>query len=320
MSPRPIDALGGVPGAHLGLGWAPTTMADLPDVVELSRRCEDADGAQVRVPAVVVERTLTGTPADSVSMIGRDRSGAARACASVRIGPTGTQVALRALVDPPWRGRGVGRAVLGWQDRWARHFLGETTPSTIAVPIAATLIDGRRLYTAAGFSCRARVEVHSRHLGDALAGERHIVPFSPAPGWRIRSLRPGDDVLAENAGPDPYDFVAAAMTVHELMDTCEPTLSLVAEHNGVPTAGVLVHPTTDSHGRPVGWTRALFAEPGAEMAPHLLGAVFREMWASGLRNVHLYTTPAVSVRWRDVFADLACEPVDVELLYSIETA
>lgn len=314
-NPRDFAALGGVPGAHLGLTWSGTTPADLGEVVGLSRRCEDVDGARVRVPLSVLEAVLAGGP---VAMVGRDRAGVVRAAARVR--GEGRRVGIRALVDPAWRGRGVGRAVLAWQDRWARDLLGETGPSTIAVPIAAHLVDRRRLYTAAGFSCHARVELHARHLGDAPARERRVVPLTPAPGWTIRPLRPGDaDHLALHAGEDPHQFVAAAMTVQELADTCEPSLSLVAESHGAARAALLVHTTEDLAGRPVGWSRALLAEPGADaVLGDLLGTAVHELWAAGLRHLYMFTTPAVSARWRGVLDDLSCDPVDVELLYSIE--
>ena len=317
-SPRPFDALGGVPGAHLGLQWSGTTPADLGDVVELSRRCEDADGAGVRLPRVVVERTLAG-PA-TVSMVGRDRRGTLRACAAVRLSPDGTQVAIRALVDPVWRGRGIGRAVLAWQDGWARDLLGDTAPATVAVPIAAPLIDRRRLYTAAGFSCRSRVE---HHVVDTVNGDGDgdgAARLTP-PGWTVRHLQPGEGAgLAELTGPDAHGFVAAAMTVTELAETCEPALSLAGDLDGVARAAVLVHRTTDAAGRAAGWARALLAGEGSEAVLRpVLAQAAAAAGATGLHRLHLYTTPATSARWRGALADLGAEAVDVELLYSIET-
>ncbi|MGM0385136.1 MAG: hypothetical protein ACQERF_04025 [Actinomycetota bacterium] len=314
LSKRPFDALGGVPGAHLGLAWSETTPADTDAVVALAHRCEDVDGTRVRVPRAVLERVLAGTPTDSVSMVGRDMGRIPRACASVRLAPGGKEVAVRALIDPTWRGRGVGRAVLAWQDRWARDLLGSASPSAVAVPIAAALIDRRRLYTAAGFSSRARVELYSRNLDD-------VPPGSPAPGWTIRPVAPSDVArLADGGEPDRHAFVAAAMSPGELLETCDRTLSHVAEHDGVARAAVLVHATVDAGDRPVGWIRGLLAEPGSEDGLHgLLGTVLRAMRASGLQHTHVYATPAVSARWRAVLMDLACEPIDVELLYSIES-
>jgi GNAT superfamily N-acetyltransferase len=312
-SPRPFDALGGVPGAHLGLEWSGIIPADTDSIVALARRCEDVDAARVRVPRVVLERVLTGSPADSVSMVGRDRGGVPRACASVRLAPGGGEVAVRALIDPTWRGRGVGRAVLAWQDRWARHFVEASSPSTVAVPIAASLIDRRRLYTAAGFSCRARIELYSQDLTEAPRD-------SIVPDWTFRSLAPTDIAVLEECGePDRQAFVAAAMSRAELLETCDPGLSHVAEHDGVACAAVLVHPTVDSRDRPVGWIRGLIAGPGSEgVQRELVGYVLRSMLASGLRHAHVYATPAVSVLWREALMGLAFVPVDVELLYSIE--
>ncbi|MDX5318140.1 MAG: hypothetical protein LPK38_02080 [Actinomycetes bacterium] len=312
-SPRPFDALGGVPGAHLGLQWSGIVPADTDSIVALARRCEDIDAVRVRVPRVVLERVLTGNPADSVSMVGRDRGGVPRACASGRLAPGGGAAAVRALIDPTWRGRGVGRAVLAWQDRWARHFLEGSTPSTVAVPIAASLIDRRRLSTAAGFSCQARIELYSRDLAE-------VPPARSVPGWTVRPLAPTDAAdLQDRGGPDRHAFVAAAMSRAELLETCDPGLSHVAEHDGVARAAVLVHLSVDTEDRPLGWIRGLIAGPGFEdVQRELLGAVLRSMRAAGVRHAHAYATPAASAHWRDVLLGLEFVPVDVELLYSIE--
>lgn len=312
-TPR-FDDLDGVPGAHLGLTWSAAGPADTAEVVALARRCEDADRLRVRVPAVVLERTLAGSSADSVSMVGRDRGGVARACASVRLGPSGREVALRALIDPTWRGRGVGRTVLAWQDRWARHLIGSTRPSTVAVPIAAGLIDRRRLYTAAGFSCRERVEAYERALGA-------VPPPAPVPGWSIRPVEQLDvECLVDGIAPGQHSFAAVGMGAGELAETAERALSRVAERDGVVHAAVLAHATADEADRPVGWIWGLLAAPGSgEVLGELLGTVLRALRDEGLAGAHLYATAAAAARWREVIVGLGCAPSDVELLYSIES-
>ena len=68
---------------------------------------------------------------------------------------THARVFIAASVDPSWRGRGIGRALLTWQDDRARQILATLDPDLpgrIAAYVDEDLEDRRRLYAAAGFS------------------------------------------------------------------------------------------------------------------------------------------------------------------------
>lgn len=320
---RPNDALGGVPGAHLGLSWSPV-QGDLLDELEaLSRRCEDVDGVPVRLPRSLIERTYLPAAREHVAMVGRDSRGELRACASVRMvrGPGRNDVALRGAIDPAWRGRGIGRAVLGWQDRWGMAFLAgqEERPATIGVPISAHLVDRRRLYTAAGFSCHARIELHSRALTPASAGEA-----APRPsGWVTRPILAADAAAIAALGAldtsDPLGFLAGALAVEELARTCDPAVSRMALHGATLGGAILAHTSRDLTGEPVGWVHTLLLEPHDDVvASYLLTSTFDAMGAAGLHRAMIRTTPATAARWRRSLQDTGCEPAGVDLLYSIE--
>src|SRR5690554_3656012 len=149
-----------VPAPHLGLTWRALTTDDVDHVHALIGRCEAVDQPVLRTARAQVEdvlgRPATGMKADSLG--GFDSSGELRAAAFVHAplgDETHARVFISASVDPSWRGRGIGRALLTWQDDRARQILATLDPSLpgrIAAYVDEDLEDRRRLYAAAGFS------------------------------------------------------------------------------------------------------------------------------------------------------------------------
>src|SRR5690625_1080708 len=110
-----------VPGPHLGLSWRALTPADLDEAAALSERCEAVDRPILRTTrtqlADILGRPGTGMKSDSLG--GFDGAGQLRAAAFVHApqgDETHARVFIAASVDPSWRGRGIGRALLTWQD------------------------------------------------------------------------------------------------------------------------------------------------------------------------------------------------------------
>lgn len=308
----PIDALGGLPGAHLGLTWSAVVAGSFADLERLVDRCEAQDAALVRMPAPVLEHLFLPRVAGHVAMLGRDSRGEARACASVRILAAGPHdvVALRASIDPPWRGRGIGRAVLAWQDRWALGLLRQAggDASTVGAPIPAHLVDRRRLYTAAGFSCRARIELHGGPAADGPAGRSRALAPTDAPG-----------VARLGAGEEPHALVGRALTAAEALATSDPGLSRVVEGRDAPLGVALASRTTDRAGIPLAHVHTLLLAKaaGGDIAEELVRGALQAAARGGLPRVVISVPPTVGP-WRDAVARSGLTPIGSHLLYAIE--
>jgi len=309
----PIDALGGLPGSHLGLTWQPVDVDGMESLERLVRRCEDSDSALVRTPAAVLTRVFQPRTSTQVAMVGLDARGEVRACASVRAADRRDAVALRASIDPTWRGRGIGRAVLAWQDRWSLAFLGAASgPAVIGAPIPSQLIDRRRLYTAAGFSCHARVEILGSGVPvDGPAG--HTLGIRPL----AHDDRAAVEGLAARAGHEPLGFIANALTVGELLETSD-LQSFGAEMDGRLTAAVLGRRGMTAGNEPIVHLHTLLLEPGTpvEVAARLVGELLGVAAREGVRA--LASVAPASMPWRDALAAAGFAPVAVDLLYTIE--
>lgn len=318
---------GNLPGAHLGLRWSDLAGVSTAEIVDLNLRCAAADSAPVLLPGALLEKLYRPSSPDHVSVAGRSADGTLRALATVRAGrtPISEDVAIRAIVDPPWRGRGIGRSLLTWQDGLALEMLTACgRPSMIAVPIGAHLMDRRRLYTAGGLSFSARLELRTRVLGDSpVAVSDHLEPPPPAPGWITRRMREEDWALLEDLHrrecKDRHSFVARAVTVPDLVGMCDPRISRVAEQDGVPLGAVLALRATGADLRPIALVVGLMlASDDERVALGLLAAAFQDMWAEGLHEVSLSLTPACRERWASPLEKMACTERGSDLLYGIE--
>lgn len=297
------------------------------EMADLAARCDQSDHALVKTPASVLERTFRPSGEGHYSLAGRSLDGTLRAIATVRKGqtPVSRDAAIRAMIDPAWRGRGIGRSLLRWQDGLALDRLaGSNTQSMIAVPIAAHLIDRRRLYTAGGLSFAARLEYRSRILGDSPApSSDHLEPPPPAPGWKTRKMSEDDRVALEELYRiecrDRYSFVAKALSVADLVALSDPGISRVAEREGTLSGAVMAMRAESHDGRPLAVIVGLMlSSKDQAVALGLLGATFQAMWAEGLHEVVVSLTPACRERWGEPLEKMACVERGADLIYGIE--
>lgn len=149
-----------VPPAHLELAWRPLQLRDATALHALIQAIDSVDRATERHSHAEVVEMLTGSGKDLArdSLGGFDETGAMRAYALVEVRPDDARVVraqLRGGVDPFWRGRGIGRAILAWMEGRGRQKLAESgkdLPARLAVMVEEKARDHRRLYAAAGFS------------------------------------------------------------------------------------------------------------------------------------------------------------------------
>ncbi|WP_075892727.1 GNAT family N-acetyltransferase [Actinomyces provencensis] len=192
------------PGAHLGLRWRPLIASDGPAVADLIRRVEAADDAIHRTSASEVADMMEGHSGVDLldTAIGLDAEGRVEAVATVRVETAVTEMAVavvNAFIAPHWRGRGLGRALLYWQDGRARQLLVTQFGADSEVPAAITNIvdshmtDRRRLYIAGGFHAQRNFAVMYREIEGsetappARAGYT-VVPWHEVPVERVRAL------------------------------------------------------------------------------------------------------------------------------------
>lgn len=168
MAQRLVDRLGEystapIPPAHLGLTFKPITHADIPAIKKL------IIDAELHLPP---QRSTTETELKMVTdfifespyadgLCGFDKNQVLQSFTAVYIHDGNFRQAradLFASTHPTWRGKGVGRFLLKWQDIRARQLLIEkygkdcNYPVLIRNSVDGEALERRRLYTAAGFS------------------------------------------------------------------------------------------------------------------------------------------------------------------------
>lgn len=178
------------PGVHLGLRWRPIIASDAPAVYDLIRFVEAADDTHQRISADHVADMIEEKKGrDWVeTIVGIDADHQICAVGTVRILRSieeSANAVVNAYILPHWRGRGLGRALLYWQDGRARQMLVDAfgadadIPASISNVVDAHMTDRRRLYIAAGFYATRIFQVMYRDL------EGSETPMVPRGGYTI---------------------------------------------------------------------------------------------------------------------------------------
>ncbi|MDT3767743.1 GNAT family N-acetyltransferase [Gleimia hominis] len=180
-----------LPSAQLGLRWSPIEPADGRQLLRLVEVCNDHDQSLESFSqndiADLLEEAREHIIQDVV--VGRDSEGIIRAMGSVEVvvsRQTAAQATVNAFIHPQWRGRGVGRALLRWQDARARQIItGHYGPQAhvdvrVSNMVDAHLNDRRRLYMAAGFS---PIRTFQTMYKDLTSGEPEV--FGVPEGFQV---------------------------------------------------------------------------------------------------------------------------------------
>ena len=210
-----------------GLAWRPITADDVPAWHALVVAVEDAD-APVERHAVedLRELLLDGPGKDPAaqSLLGVDEGGAPRAFGHVDpdAEPVG-QVRVRLLggVHPAWRRRGVGAAVLAWQQATAAELVSAAGHGHLPVRLLLSAedrhADRAALAASAGFAPVRRFSTMARSLGGALPavgapdGGLRLEPWSPEVDEEVRLAHA--EAFAEHWGSRPRSIEDWALRV-----------------------------------------------------------------------------------------------------------
>lgn len=198
-----------MPGSHLGLTWREIDRDDLPHLVTLLGESSDSPLGILPANETTVRHwfdEISAHPAKTEMIGGWDSRGCLQAVGIVRVNVqpvSELQADVSAIVSSEWAGRGIGRALLGWQDCTARNLMLDF-PTDLPVSIRATVnqdnAERRRLVAAGGFApvgevTHMAVETSPKMHEISTSARSHLAerglelqPFDEAVGDELRTL------------------------------------------------------------------------------------------------------------------------------------
>lgn len=204
-----------MPPGGTGLTWRALDPDDAPRLHELFRRIEVHDDPPYRTTLEEARENFSGEWKDPLnnSLAGFDESQQVRAYGTVVVHPGDTRVVrafLEGGVDPQWRRRGIGSALLDWQMGRARQLLaasGKDGPGRILVHVEEGMADASSMLTERGFSQIRHYTEMRRDLSEPipqgpLANQLDLVPWSEELDDQVRLAH--NDAFATHDGSEPH--------------------------------------------------------------------------------------------------------------------
>lgn len=322
------------PGAHLGLRWRQLIPSDGPGIAELARIVEKADNAIHRVSSAAIADLMEGSYGKDLidTIVGVDGEGVIGAVASVRVLRSVDEMAVavvNALIHPRWRGRGLGRALLFWQDGRARQLLVECfgADSSIRAQIMNTvdshMTDRRRLYIAAGFYAKRTFAIMYREI------EGSETAPSPKPGYRIVPWNEVDHAQAQVLHSEVFQNHYWPEMRHcwweEAMEECEPRWSFgIVDPQGELAGYVVGARPVDrwvATGKPEAYISLIGVSAkhqGKGILRALLGAVVQAAAQSGMSRIGLDVDLSSPSNAHSIYEHFGFVDERSEVYYAIE--
>jgi len=324
-----------LPNGGLGLTWRSLEAADAPALARLIARIEEADALPYRTTAEEVREYFEGDWKDPArnSLGGVDTAGYVRAYAFVRVAP-GDERTVRAFleggVDPRWRRRGIGTALLAWQAARAREVIvesGKDVPGRIAAFVDDGLEDKRSILVAAGFAPRRFYTDMRRDLREPIP-EVTLRDGLVLVGWRPdlddQVRRAHNDAFGDHWGSEPH-------TPETWVDgrTCfAPAWSFVVldrSDDRTPVAGYLLSSRYEQDWPSLGYREGYIdllgvrqAWRGKRVATALLTTAMRAYAADGMEYAGLGVDTENPSGAFGIYAALGFEPTHGQAMYSLE--
>lgn len=176
------------PSPHLGLSWKQLAAGDLDELADLLRESADpeiCDELRILQQVTPWVRAAEADRGNMDAIVGRDTNGQLQAMGFVFNNPhplTEAQANIYGVIRPHWRRRGIGRALLEWQDGRARQLMlanGYDLPASIRSRVRVSNMERRRLLAAGGFSPHTRwtsmdVDLGAEHAEYARAARERL--------------------------------------------------------------------------------------------------------------------------------------------------
>jgi len=324
-----------VPGPHHGLTWRHLGAGDSDAILDLVARCAVVDKPLAAPgPLQVADAFDPAHTQVRDSLGGFSSDGELQAMAVVYLPPGDTDILrafITATIAPGWRGRGIGRALLDWQDARARQLLaqdGRDLPARIGAYVDEHLTDRRRLYVAAGFSPKRVFQEMRRPVSapvpDApLAAGLRMVDWTPDLDDEIRHTH--NEAFADHWGSQPLTTGSWRRVLREL----EPRWSKIALARTADGAEeVAGYALTSRHEH--AWAALGFSEGytefvgvrrgyrGRGVARSLLAGVIRALAADGIESAGLDVDTINPSGAHGFYERLGYQRQGAQILYTIE--
>jgi ribosomal protein S18 acetylase RimI-like enzyme len=197
-----------------GLSWRPATREDVPAWARLLDAMAAVDDPAERATAEDLADEFEGSWAapERNSLVGVDAAGDLRAFGWVERRPgelRALRVFLQGGVHPEWRGRGVGRALLGWQEARAWQLVDAAAselPVRVILHVEEHNVGHSRLAEAAGFQPVRYFSDMRRPLSvpvpdRGLPAGLRLVPFDGSLDEAVRLAH--NETFADHWGSEP---------------------------------------------------------------------------------------------------------------------
>lgn len=212
--------------AATGLGWRAAGASDIDNWAALIARTAAVEQPVWYEKAADLEQILQSSKNDPAvdTVLGLDADGVARAYGRVSKNPEGDKAFGFGCVDPDWQRRGIGTAILGWQEeRTRRRFeedaaSGQQQETRLRLFMEEKMSHQSALFEARGFGIvRWYNEMH-RPLDGGLPEVRL------APGLELLTLEPAlheavrlahNDAFRDHWGSEPRDEEAWRFTMED---------------------------------------------------------------------------------------------------------